>query len=83
MSCSPEATYADAMELGMRLAQANAPAFVSASHQMTAADRIDFIRSFFACLSGMAEQSIGYEASREVLAFVAALKPAGRINPLQ
>lgn len=73
----------DAMALGMRLAQANAPAFVAATHQMAAAERIDFIRSFFCCLSGMAEQSIGYDASRDVLAFVAALKPVGQTRPLQ
>lgn len=79
----PQEPDAEAMEIGRRLASACAPAFVTASHQMGAAERIDFIRGFFACLTGMAEQSIGYEASRDVLAFAAALKPAGPINPLQ
>jgi hypothetical protein len=73
----------DAAELGMRLAQANAPAFVYMAHLMTAEQRVDFIRAFFSCLSGMAEQSIGYQASREVLSFVTDLKPVANTQPLQ
>jgi len=73
----------DAMALGMRLAQANATQFVWLTHRMSAAERIDFVRAFVCCISGMAEQSIGFEASRDVLAFAAGLRPAAQLHPMQ
>lgn len=73
----------DAMALGMRLAEANAPAFVFMQGLMTAEQRIDFVRAFFSSLCGMAEQAIGYQASREVLGFVAQLKAVGTTHPIQ
>jgi hypothetical protein len=73
----------DAMALGVHLAEASAPAFVFMQHLMTAEQRVDFVRAYFSALSGMAEQAIGYQASRDVLAFVADLKPAGSTQPLQ
>jgi hypothetical protein len=82
MSTSPTPDE-DAMAVGMRLAEACAPAFVFMQHLMTAEQRVDFVRAFFSSLSGMAEQAIGYQASREVLSFVADLKPVGTNHPLQ
>lgn len=73
----------DAMALGMELARGNAPAFVYIGHDMSAPQRIDFIRALFCTLAGMAEQSVGYEASRDVLRFVATLPPAGNVGALQ
>lgn len=80
---APHTPDTDAMALGMALAQSNASAFVFCSHDMGEAERVDFIRAFLCCLAGMAEQSIGYETSREVLCFVSTLPPAGPVNPLQ
>lgn len=73
----------DAMALGMRLAEDLAPAFVFLQGLMTAEQRVDFVRAFFCSVSGMAEQCIGYQASREVLSFVAQLKAVGTTHPLQ
>lgn len=67
----------DAMALGMRLAQASVPAFVAMGRLLTPDQRVDFVRAMFCTLAGMAEQSIGHEACREVLAFVSTLPPAG------
>lgn len=71
-----------AMEMAVRVASAVAPAFIYATHQMPDDVRIAFVRTFFSCLAGMAEHSVGYAASREALARAAALKPATP-NPLQ
>ncbi len=82
-TAAPTPDADDPAALGELLARANAPAFVFTAHGMTAEQRTEFIRAFFACLTGMAEQSIGYPACREVLAFVAELKPVAQPRPLQ
>lgn len=69
--------------LGMSLAKATAPAFVAACRELSIAERIELILAFFAYLAGMAEQSVGHQASRDVLSHVAAMKPAGPVNRLQ
>jgi hypothetical protein len=83
VSGAPNSPDDDAMALGIHLAQACAPAFVFMQHLMTEQQRVDFVRAFFSSLSGMAEQAIGYQASRDTLTFVAELKPVGSTHPLQ
>ena len=75
----------DIGRLGVRLAQATAPAFAWACHAMPHDERVEFVRTFLACLSGITQQAIGHEATGEAFAMVAALPPVddGRPTPLQ
>lgn len=72
----------DAATLGIRLAQATAPAFVFATHHLPLAERLEFVRAFLACVSGITQQAIGHDATVEALTFVAVLPPANP-RPLQ
>ncbi|MCU0940125.1 MAG: hypothetical protein MUC86_13555 [Burkholderiaceae bacterium] len=68
---------------GMQLAQMCAPAFVALSFDLSAEQRVEFVRAFFVCVLGMAENSIGYTGSREVAAFLQTLAPVGPVGPMQ
>ena len=78
MNCA--ATTEDPHDLGVRLATANAPAFVMMNHSMPAAEREIFIRGFLACISGMCEQAIGHAATVQVLQDTAQLRPVAAID---
>lgn len=63
--------------LGVRLAQATAPAFVVMTRDYPHDERVEFVRAFLCCISGMCEQAVGHEATVEAYRLVAGLKPAG------
>jgi hypothetical protein len=63
-------------EVAMRLAVMLAMPSVLVCHPLDADGRMQFWATLVACISGMAEQSIGHTATKQVLAHVAGLKPA-------
>jgi hypothetical protein len=63
-------------EVGMRLAATLAMPTVLICYPLDADGRVQFWGALVACISGMAQQSIGYSATQQVLARVASLKPA-------
>jgi hypothetical protein len=70
-------TEADATQLALDLATANALAFVSIALTLTPEQRVEFLAVFLATVSGMAEHSIGRDAVARVFRATADLGPAG------
>lgn len=72
----------DAAALGMDLAKACVPAFVGISHHLDQAERIEFLRAFLCTCSGMVQQSVGHDATRELFEFVAQMRPVAPLSRL-
>ncbi len=68
----------DPTALAMDLATANALAFVAIALQLTPEQRVEFLQVFLAALSGMAEHSIGRDATAEAFRATADMRPAAQ-----
>jgi hypothetical protein len=66
---------ADPAQTALDMASAQALMFCMAMHSMTAEQRIEFVQTYLAAVSGMAEHAIGHEATAAAFAVVAQQRP--------
>jgi hypothetical protein len=76
-------TPIDPATLAMKLASANALAFVTIALQLTPEQRLEFVQVFLAALSGMAEHSIGHDATAQAFRATADMRAVAQAHPLQ
>lgn len=65
----------DPTQLALSWAAEQALAFCLAVHTMTPEQRIEFVQTYLAALSGMAEHAIGHQATAAAFALVARQRP--------
>ena len=66
----------DPTQAALDMATAQALMFCMAVHSMTAEQRVEFVQTYLAAVSGMAEHAIGHQATAEAFAMVAQQRPA-------
>ena len=65
----------DPSAMAMELAATNALAFVTIALNLAPEQRVEFVQVFLAAVSGMAEHSIGRDATAQALRATADLRP--------